>query len=114
VLVVAGRALAAMRRQSVHWVTNRAQGGRCLPELLTPALAALAEAAVAAVGAAYAGVDILEGSDGRHWIGEVNGVPAWYGLQRVTPALDIAAVLAATLCGAGAGAARLPGAACGA
>jgi len=99
VLVVAGRARAAMRRQSLHWVTNRAQGGVCHAEPLTPALAALAEAAVSAVGVHYAGVDILQGADGRLWVGEVNGVPAWYGLQRVTPSLDIAALLAGTLCG---------------
>lgn len=98
VLVVAGRAQAAMRRQSVHWVTNRAQGGVCLPQTLDAPLAALAEAAVLAVGAQYAGVDILEGPDGRRWVGEVNGVPAWYGLQRVTPTLDIAALLVDTLC----------------
>jgi len=98
VLVVGGRARAAMRRRSAHWVTNRAQGGQCLPVALDPALAALAEAAVAAVGAAYAGVDVLEGGDGRRWVGEVNGVPAWYGLQRVTPSLDIAALLAGVLC----------------
>jgi tetrahydromethanopterin:alpha-L-glutamate ligase len=97
VLVVAGRAVAAMRRESTHWVTNRAQGARCLSQVMDESLARLAEAAVVAVGAVYAGVDILVGPGGTRYVGEVNGIPAWYGLQRVTPTIDIAALLAQQL-----------------
>lgn len=96
VLVIAGQAVAAMRRESEHWVTNRAQGGRCIAIAIDAELRRLAEAAVRAVGAEYAGVDILVDTAGKHWVCEVNGVPAWYGLQRAT-GMDIAERLAAHL-----------------
>lgn len=92
VLVAGGRALAAMERRAAHWITNRARGGRCLPVVLTGELAGLAEAAVAALGAGYAGVDLVRAPDGRLQVLEVNGVPAWRGLQSVT-GVDIAQAL---------------------
>lgn len=86
VLVVGGRAVTAMRRVSRHWVHNVAQGARCEPATLTPALAGLAEAAAAALGMDYAGIDLVP-ADGREpiLVLEVNGVAAWQGLQKVTP-----------------------------
>lgn len=87
VLVVGGRALAAMRRVSRHWVHNMAQGATAEAEPLDrgegPALARLAEAASAVLGMDYAGVDLLPTPDGPTVL-EVNGVAAWQGLQRVT------------------------------
>ena len=56
----------------------------------------LAIAAAAAVGADFAGVDIVYDVDARPTILEVNSMPAWSGLQRTTPT-DIAAVLAGDL-----------------
>jgi len=95
VLVVGGRAVAAMRRVSTHWVHNVAQGARCVPQTLADAtglaLAALAQAAARTLALDYAGVDLLPTRDGPHLV-EVNGIAAWQGLQKVTP-LDIAAVI---------------------
>ena len=51
--------------------------------------------AAAAVGADFAGVDILHGADGPTVL-EVNSMPAWSGLQKVTP-FSIAAILAGDL-----------------
>lgn len=85
VLVVGGRALAAMRRQGSHWVHNIAQGAKALPVALSPALAATAEAAARALEMDYAGVDLMPSADGGIVVLEVNGVAAWQGLQRVTP-----------------------------
>lgn len=86
VLVIAGRAAAAMRRISEHWVHNVAQGARCVAAPLTPELARIAEAAAAALGLDYAGVDLIPAADGAPLqVLEVNGVAAWRGLQRVTP-----------------------------
>ena len=95
VLVVGGRAVAAMRRVSEHWVHNVAQGARCEPQSLAeddgPALAQIAVAAARALDMDYAGVDLLPSPAGIQVI-EVNGVAAWQGLQRVTR-FNIAAAL---------------------
>lgn len=100
VLVVGGRAVAAMRRVSAHWVHNMAQGAKGQPQSLTegdgPALAQLAVAAATALRMDYAGVDIIPGPQGAHQILEVNGVAAWQGLQRATK-VDVAALLVADL-----------------
>jgi RimK family alpha-L-glutamate ligase len=92
IFVVAGRAVAAMVRRGISWVNNVAKGARCEPLELTAELAQLAEAAARAVGAGYAGVDIVRDRDGRPWVIEVNGIPAWKGLQSVV-GVDIAAAL---------------------
>lgn len=92
VFVVGGRAIAAMQRRGSGWITNRHQGGECLPAALTAELAAPAEAAVAAVGAAYGGVDLIRAPNGELLVLEVNGIPAWSGLQSVTD-VDIATAL---------------------
>ncbi len=94
VMVIAGRARAAMARVSEHWVTNRAQGASCAAQHLDAELARVAEGASAAVGADYAGVDLLRDADGRWLVTEVNGIPAWQGLQSAS-GVDIGAELAA-------------------
>ncbi|MDZ5458245.1 ATP-grasp domain-containing protein [Azohydromonas lata] len=91
VLVIGGRAAAAMRRVSSHWVHNVAQGARCEAAELTADLARPAERAAQALGLDYAGVDLIPTPDGPQVL-EVNGVAAWQGLQRVTP-FDIAQAL---------------------
>ena len=94
--VVGGRAVAGMRRESRHWVTNVAQGGKPHPVYLGDAehadLARWAAAASRALGMDYAGVDLMRDPDGRPCVIEVNGAPAWKGLQGVTD-LDIAGAL---------------------
>jgi ribosomal protein S6--L-glutamate ligase len=55
-------------------------------------LARLAVAAAAAVGAFYAGVDLIE-TDAGPTVLEVNSMPAWRGLQSVCD-VDIAVELA--------------------
>ncbi len=98
VFVCGGEVAAAMTRRGAHWITNIRQGG--VPEPLTPdrEMAALALRAAAAVGAVYAGVDLVRDGDGRLWVLEVNSMPAWRGLQRVTlvnVALRVAAAVLA-------------------
>ena len=83
VLVINHRAVAAMERVSDHWITNRARGGRCLQAVLTERLRRLAEEASAAAGTSYAGVDIIADAENNYLVLEVNGVPAWRGLQSV-------------------------------
>ena len=96
VFVIAGQAVAAMVRRGTGWVHNVALGARCEPVALEGELAHLAERAVHVIGMDYAGVDIMRGRDGSECVIEVNGIPAWRGLQSVTE-LDIAARLAQDL-----------------
>jgi triphosphoribosyl-dephospho-CoA synthase len=95
VLVSGDEAVAAMSRSGPDWVTNVHQGGT--PEVLdlSPELARLAVAAARAVGADYAGVDLIARPGGGFAILEVNSNPAWKGLQSVNPSVAIAERLAA-------------------
>ena len=92
-LVSRGRVVAAMARHSPGWVTNVKRGARPIAVAANEEMRALALRAAAAVGADFAGVDLLYGADGRPTVLEVNSMPAWSGLQKVT-AGRIAAMLA--------------------
>jgi tetrahydromethanopterin:alpha-L-glutamate ligase len=94
VFVVGKQAVAAMIRHGIEWRTNAARGARCEAAPATGELAELALAAADAVGAGYAGVDIIADAQGRLQVLEVNSMPAWKALQRVSRA-DIADALAA-------------------
>jgi RimK family alpha-L-glutamate ligase len=95
-LVSRGRVVAAMTRHAAGWITNVKQGGRPLPFVPDKHMKALAVHATHVVGAEFAGVDILHGPNGRPTVLEVNSMPAWSGLQKVTRA-SIARVLAGDL-----------------
>ena len=82
-LVSQGRVIAAMVRHAPTWITNVKRGGRPIAAVADAELKDLAVRATAAVGAAFAGVDILYGADGRPTVLEVNSMPAWSGLQKV-------------------------------
>ncbi len=84
VMVVNGQAICAMERRSRQWITNRAQGAECLPANLDAEPLNLAARAAAAVGADYAGVDLIRTTHGEWLVLEINGVPAWQGLQSVS------------------------------
>jgi len=96
VFVCQGRVVAAMARHGISWITNVKRGGRPMAAVIDREIADLAVRATAAVGADFAGVDLICGADGRPAVLEVNSMPAWAGLQKVTPA-RIAAVVAADL-----------------
>jgi glutathione synthase/RimK-type ligase-like ATP-grasp enzyme len=85
-----------MARQAASWITNVKQGGRPMAVVAGRELEELAIRAAAAVGASFAGVDILYGADGHPTVLEVNSMPAWSGLQKVTRG-RIASVLAGDL-----------------
>jgi RimK family alpha-L-glutamate ligase len=87
--VIGGRVVAAIERQSKGWRTNLARGGEARPLSLPPTWADLAIRAAEAVGAEYAGVDLLPARDGLVYVLEVNGIPGWQGLQQAT-GVDIA------------------------
>nr|WP_294506765.1 RimK family alpha-L-glutamate ligase [uncultured Rhodopila sp.] len=94
--VCAGEVVGSMTRQAEGWVTNVHLGAEPLPFVPDAAMVDLAVRAAACVGAAYAGVDLLLGRDGRPVVLEVNSMPGWKGLQSVVPQ-SIADRLAAAL-----------------
>jgi RimK family alpha-L-glutamate ligase len=96
VLVSSGRVVAAMMRQSSHWVTNVKRGGKPVAAVADATMRDLAVAATAVVGANFAGVDMVCDQDARLSVLEVNSMPAWSGLQQTT-SIDIAATLASDL-----------------
>ena len=94
VFVVGGRVLGAIERRAPDgdWRTNVARGGSAHPFELPSSWAELAVRAAAAIGAEYAGVDLLPARDGDVYVLEVNGIPGWEGLQKAT-GLDVAGAI---------------------
>jgi ribosomal protein S6--L-glutamate ligase len=93
--VLNGRVLGAMRRTAVggEWRTNVAIGGKAEAWRPDPESERLALAAADALGAVFAGVDLIEDLDrGGLVVLEVNAVPGWRALARVT-GIDVAAAL---------------------
>jgi tetrahydromethanopterin:alpha-L-glutamate ligase len=96
ILVSHGEIVAAMRRRSDHWITNVRQGAK--PVAVEPLLQEreVALRAVKAMGADFAGVDLIEGEECAPLVLEVNSMAGWSGLQGVTP-FSIAGRLAADM-----------------
>ncbi|MFL5403632.1 MAG: RimK family alpha-L-glutamate ligase, partial [Gemmatimonadales bacterium] len=82
--VIGGRLVGAIERRAPGWRTNLARGGTARAVCLSEEHAALAVRAAAAVGADYAGIDLLAARDGTTYVLEVNGIPGWRGLQEAT------------------------------
>ena len=96
--VVGSRVIGAIERSAPGWKTNLARGGRARSVTLEPEQTELALAAARAVGADYAGVDLLPARDGTVYVVEVNGIPGWRGLQEAT-SCDVAAAIVELLVG---------------
>jgi RimK family alpha-L-glutamate ligase len=91
--VVGDRVVGAIERRSAdagpHWRTNYSRGGAARPLALSPEWSEMAVRAARAVGADYAGVDLLPAEDGTVYALEVNAIPGWRGLQDAT-GIDVA------------------------
>jgi RimK family alpha-L-glutamate ligase len=83
-LVCQGRVIAAMIRHGSSWITNIKQGARAKAAIPSQDLIDLAVRAAGCVGADYAGVDIIQARGDQFLVLEVNSMPAWNGLQRVS------------------------------
>jgi RimK family alpha-L-glutamate ligase len=91
--VVGGRVLAAIERVGSGWRANLARGARAEATVLSAEQERLCVEAAQALGADYAGVDLLR-AGGREYVLELNGIPGWHGLEKATGA-DVAAALVA-------------------
>ena len=87
--VVGGRVVAAVERVGPGWRKNVARGARAQPAELTAEQERRCVAAAEALGADYAGVDLL-----GDYVLELNGIPGWHGLQKAT-GTDVAAAVVA-------------------
>ena len=99
VFVLRGSVLGVMRRHAAagEWRTNVSLGGRAEPCRLDPEVQRLALDATRGIGADMAGVDLIADLDrGRLVVLEVNAVPGWRALSRVT-GVDIAAEILTAL-----------------
>jgi RimK family alpha-L-glutamate ligase len=92
--VVGGRVIGAIERQAPDgdWRTNVSRGGTARSIELCDRYRQYAIDATRAVGADYAGVDLLPGRDGAIYVLEVNGIPGWQGLQQATD-VDVAGAI---------------------
>jgi len=70
--VVGDECICAIYRTSEHWITNTARGGIASVCPVTPGLADLCVSAAYAVGGGVVAIDVLEASDGRLLVNEVN------------------------------------------
>lgn len=98
--VIGDRVIAAARRRGDGWKTNVAAGAEAEPHRPRPAEEDLALRACRAIGADYAGVDLIETDDDGLMVVEVNGIPGWKALQGTTTvdiALEIARLVAARI-----------------
>ena len=92
VFIVNNQVVAAMRRTGETWLHNVAQGALC-KQIDDKDVLEIALRAALALDIAYCGVDVIRDQTGKCWVLEVNSIPAWRGLQEVTP-INIAQVLA--------------------
>jgi [lysine-biosynthesis-protein LysW]--L-2-aminoadipate ligase len=86
--VVGDEVIAASYRSTNHWITNTARGAKSSPCPVTEELQEIALRATHAVGARWAGVDLIETQDGFSCV-EVNTGGEFHGLMRTTD-VDIA------------------------
>jgi tetrahydromethanopterin:alpha-L-glutamate ligase len=83
VLATRHRVIAAMTRRGTTWVTNIHQGGKARAHLPDDDMTRVSMAAMRAVDADYAGIDLIRAPTGELQVLEVNSNPAWRGLQGV-------------------------------
>jgi RimK family alpha-L-glutamate ligase len=90
-MVLGDRVLGMRRRNLLDWRTNISRGAVGEPWKHDAHLAETAFRAAAAIGAPWAGVDLLPARDGRVYVLEVNAVPGWKALAQ-TVDVDVAAL----------------------
>ncbi len=83
VLATRHRIVAAMTRRGKTWVTNIHQGAAARTHSPDPEMADISMAAMRAIDADYAGIDLIRTASGQLQVLEVNSNPAWRGLQAV-------------------------------
>lgn len=86
--VIGGEVIAAIYRQSSHWVTNTARGAEAISCQIDKDLASIAKMAGDAIGYGVLGIDVFE-TDSGYVVNEVNHTMEFKNVQRVT-GIDVA------------------------
>jgi [lysine-biosynthesis-protein LysW]--L-2-aminoadipate ligase len=85
ITVVGDHAYAPIYRvNNDHWITNTARGGKAVPAKLDPDLEDISIRAAKSVGVEIAGVDVFETRDRGYIVNEINPVPEFKNVVRVT------------------------------
>ncbi len=84
---------AAIYRVSEHWITNTARGGRAEPARVDPILEDLVLRSCHALGVEIGGVDVVEDPERGYLVLEVNAIPEYKNIARVT-GVDVAGLIA--------------------
>ena len=82
----------AIARRSRHWITNTARGGVAEPYRVDPELEELTLKSCSALGVEVGGVDIAEDPGRGYVVLEVNAVPEYKNIVRVT-GVDVPALI---------------------
>jgi len=93
VFVIGDKAVAAMIRRGTTWKSNMSYGARAESLKIDNVLGEMSVCAARALGAEYAGVDILPLEGGGYSLIEVNTIPGWKGLKKAT-GFDVSEALA--------------------
>lgn len=93
VLATRHRVIASMTRRGATWVTNIHQGATAERHDSDNEMTETVMAAMRAIDADYAGIDLIRTPEGVLQVLEVNSNPAWRGLQAVSE-VNIAAAIA--------------------
>jgi [lysine-biosynthesis-protein LysW]--L-2-aminoadipate ligase len=70
--VVGDETICGISRTSEHWITNTARGGIAANYPITPEVDQLSRRAARAVGGGIVAVDLMQDSQGKFWVNEVN------------------------------------------
>jgi ribosomal protein S6--L-glutamate ligase/tetrahydromethanopterin:alpha-L-glutamate ligase len=82
--VIGDKVAAAMRRRASGWKTNYSKGAEVSSVDLDPEMETLALKAARTIGLDYAGVDLMRSENGRMYVVEINSIPGWRGLRKIT------------------------------
>jgi RimK family alpha-L-glutamate ligase len=82
--VVGDCVVAAMLRTGTGWKTNYSKGAKIEAVSLSAEVAGLAVRAARFLKLDYAGVDLMPAEDGKTYVIEINSIPGWRGLQKIT------------------------------
>ncbi|KAA3643334.1 MAG: lysine biosynthesis protein LysX [Chloroflexi bacterium] len=84
VMIIGDQAVAAIYRNSPHWITNTARGGSGEVLPLTPELEQISHAAAEAVGGGLLGVDLFEHPERGYVLNEINHTTEFNNAQPIT------------------------------